>query len=54
VFALDLGAVVRPVRPQAQCRQKSGHEEDCENREIDQASFGHVVTSFRLLEADVL
>jgi hypothetical protein len=53
-FALDLGAVVRPFRPEVQCRQKSGHQEDCKNREIDQASLGHVVTSLRLLEADVL
>ena len=51
--SLDLGAVVRPVGPQMQCREESGRQEDCEDRDIDQASFGHVVTSFRL-EADVL
>jgi hypothetical protein len=50
-FALDLCAVVRPLWPQVQRRQKSCHQEDCENREIDQASSGHVFTSFGFLRS---
>jgi hypothetical protein len=48
---------MRPFRPEVHHgRQESGDDENRENREIDQPSFGHEVTSFRSveLEADVL
>jgi hypothetical protein len=53
---LDLCAVVRPVRQQAQRRQQGCHDEDREDRKIDQASFGHGghLLSRAGLEADVL
>jgi hypothetical protein len=47
---------VRAQREKLQRRQQSGRDEDCEDCEIDQSSFGHVLTSFRKLglEANVL
>ena len=52
----SLRAVVRAPREKLQRRQQSGRNEDCEDCEIDQSSFGHVLTSFRKLglEANVL
>ncbi len=55
VFFLDLGTVMRPPRQDTtERRQNCGCDEDCEDRKVDQASFGHGVTSFHDLEADVL
>jgi hypothetical protein len=47
---------VRTSGEKLQCRQQSGRDEDCEDREIDQSSSGHVVTSLQKdgLEANVL
>jgi hypothetical protein len=47
---------VTPQRQKREGRQQRRGDENRENREIHQASFGHVVTSFRSveLEADVL
>jgi hypothetical protein len=47
---------VTPEGHQREGRQQCSGDENRENREIHQASFGHVVTSFRSveLEADVL
>ncbi len=53
-FTLEVGAVVLPFRPQTESRQQSGHDDDREDREMDQAGFGHVNTSLHGLEADVL
>ena len=53
-FTLEVGAVVLSFRPQTESRQQSGHDDDREDREIDQAGFGHVHTPFHGLEADVL
>ena len=52
----SIRAVVRTVREKLQRRQHSSTDEDGEDREIDQSSSGHVVTSFRKmgLEANVL
>ena len=54
-ITLDLAAVVGAVRPEAeQRRQQGGCDQDREDREIDQAGFRHVHTSFPGLEANVL
>ena len=51
---LELATVVHALRQERQRRQKSGDEQNREDRDVDETSFRHVHTPFHCLEANVL